>query len=256
MQIHFLRNATLIVMTGTQRILVDPMLGPKGSLPPFAFFRHPPQRNPTVSLPPNAEQALTTITAGLITHCRRGHLDHLDRPGGQWLAHQRLPVYCNFLDENYLRKRDITTRPLKPNQPTDFLGGTISAFETAHGYGFVGKLMGPGLGYLLELPHEPRLYISGDTVFTPAVTRVLTDLQPDITILAAGGASLDIGRPILMPIREMLEFIRLSPGMVIATHMEALNHCPVTRDQFRDAVVQAGLIYKVRIPADGEIVMT
>ena len=255
MQIHFLRNATLIVITDTQRILVDPMLGPKGGLPPFAFFRHRSQRNPTVSLPPNAEQALATITAGLITHCRRGHLDHLDGPGQQWLARQHLPVYCNFLDEYYLRKRDIATHLLRPSQPTDFLGGTISAFETAHGYGFIGKLMGPGLGYLLELPHEPRLYISGDTVFTAIVKRVLTDLQPDITILAAGGASLDIGRPILMPMSEMLEFIRLSPGMVIATHMEALNHCPVTRDQFRAAVVQAGLASKVRIPADGDIVM-
>jgi hypothetical protein len=114
--------------------------------------------------------------------------------------------------------------------------------------------MGPGLGYLLELPHEPRLYISGDTVLTPVVKHVLTNLQPDISILAAGSASLDIGRPILMPINEMLEFIRLSPGIVIATHMEAINHCPVTRAQFRDAVVQAGLTSKVCIPADGEIV--
>jgi len=254
MQIHFLRNATLIVTIGTQRILVDPMLGPKGSLPPLAFFRHRPRRNPTVSLPLNAEQALTNITAGLITHCRRGHLDHLDCPGRQWLARQRLPVYCNFLDENYLRKHNLVTRPLQPNQPTDFLGGTITAFETVHGYGFIGKLMGPGLGYLLELPHEPRLYISGDTVLTPVVQHVLTNLRPDISVLAAGSASVDIGKPILMPIREMLEFIRLSPGIVIATHMEALNHCPVTRDQFRNAVAQARLISKVRIPADGEIV--
>jgi L-ascorbate metabolism protein UlaG (beta-lactamase superfamily) len=254
MQIHFIRNATLIVDTGVQRILVDPMLGHKGSLPPFAFLRHRPRWNPIVSLPPNAEPALNAITAGLITHCRRGHFDHLDGPGYRWLAQRRLPVYCNYLDENHLQKRDITTHPLKPNQRQEFLGGHIRPVETAHGYGFIGKLMGPGLGYLLELPNQPRLYISGDTVLTPVVKQVLMDWQPEIAIVAAGAASLDIGRPILMPILELLEFVRLSPGLVIATHMEALNHCPMTRDQFRKAVVQAGLAPKVCIPADGEIV--
>ena len=254
MYIHFIRNATLIIDTGTQRILVDPMLGPRGSLPPLAFIRHRPRLNPTVSLPPNVETALSAVTAGLITHCRRGHFDHFDGAGYRYLAQQRIPVYCNHLDENHLRRRAIITMPLTPNHSHDFLSGRVTPFETVHGYGVVGKLMGPGLGYILELPNEPRLYISGDTVLTPLVQGVLTDIRPDIVILAAGGASLDIGRPILMPIMEMLEFIRLSSGLVIATHMEALNHCPVTRDQFRKAVVQAGLASKVCIPSDGEIV--
>ncbi len=223
MHIHFVRNATLIIDTSAQRILVDPMLGPKGSLPPFAFFRHSPRLNPTVSLPPNVEPALSAVTAGLITHCRRGHWDHLDSAGCRHLAQQKIPVYCNHLDENYLRKHDIVTIALKPNKRHDFLGGSIIPFETAHGHGLVGKLMGPGLGYLLELPNESSLYISGDTVLTSVVKQVLTDLRPDIAILAAGGASLDVGKPILMPMTELLEFVRLSPGMVIATHVELIQ---------------------------------
>lgn len=255
MHVHFIRNATLIIQTGTHRILVDPMLGLKGSLPPFTFLRHSPRRNPTVSLPANAEPALVAVTAGLITHCRRGHLDHLDGPGCWRLAQNNIPVYCSHLDEAYLRERDIVTVPLRPNQRHDFLGGSVIPFETAHGYGLIGKLMGPGLGYLLELPNEANLYISGDTVLTPVVKGVLADWRPDIAILAAGGASLDIGKPILMPMPEMLEFIRLSPGIVIATHMEALNHCPITRDQFRKNVAEAGLTHKVRVPRDGEILV-
>jgi L-ascorbate metabolism protein UlaG (beta-lactamase superfamily) len=254
MQIHFIRNATLIIETGAQRILVDPMLGPKSSLPPLAFIRHRPRLNPTVALPPNVEPALSAATAGLITHYRRGHFDHLDEAGARHLAQHRIPVYCNYLDEDHLRRRALITIPLIPNQSHAFLNGRITPVEATHGYGVVGKLMGPGVSYILELPNEPRLYISGDTVLTPVVQRVLTEMRPDIAILAAGGASLDIGRPILMPIQEMLEFIRLSPGQVIATHMEALNHCPVTRDQLRKAVSQAGLAAKVCIPADGEIV--
>jgi L-ascorbate metabolism protein UlaG (beta-lactamase superfamily) len=253
MQIHFIRNATLIVHAGTERILVDPMLGPQGSLPPYAFIRHRPRRNPTVSLPPDVKPVLETITAGLITHCRRGHFDHLDRAGWRLLARRGVPVYCNPLDRAYLQRRGLAAVPLGPNRRHTFLGGGIIPFETRHGYGLVGKLMGPGLGYLIELPGEPSLYISGDTVLTPVVRRVLVERRPDVAVLNAGGASLDLGRPILMPLEEKLEFVRLAPGTVIAVHLEALNHCPVTRAQFREAVAGAGLAGRVRVPADGEL---
>lgn len=255
MQILFIRNATLVIYTGSQHILVDPMLGPKGSLPSCAFFRHRSQRNPTAPLPANVKPVLETITAGLVTHCRRGHLDHLDRAGWRLLARQQVPVYCNRLDETYLLRRGIITVALQPNQRHKFLGGSIMAFETAHGYGVIGKLMGTGLGYLVELPGEPSIYISGDTVLTTEVRQVLTDLRPNVAVLNAGSASLDIGRPILMPMTDLLEFVRLAPGDVIAVHMEALNHCPTTRTQFREAVIQAGLAHKVRIPADGEVLV-
>lgn len=255
MQIHFIRNATLVIHAGSECILVDPMLGPQGSLPPYAFIRHRPRRNPMVPLPSDVKPVLETITAGLVTHCRRGHFDHLDRAGWRLLARRGVPVYCNLLDQAYLRRRGLITVPLQPNRRHAFLGGSIMPFETRHGYGLVGKLMGPGLGYLIELPGEPSLAISGDTVLTPIVRRVLTELRPAVAVLNAGGASLDLGRPILMPLEEMLEFVRLAPGMVVAVHLEALNHCPVTRAQFREAVAGAGLEARVRVPADGQVLV-
>ena len=81
MKIHHLRSATLIVEAAGHRILVDPMLADKGTLPPFSFLRQSYKWNPTVPLPPQAEKLLPTVTAGLITHCQRGHLDHLDGKG-------------------------------------------------------------------------------------------------------------------------------------------------------------------------------
>ena len=249
MQIQLIRNATLILQSGDKRLLVDPMLGGQGSFTPLAFLRYRPARNPTVPLP---LVDLGGISCGLITHCQRGHLDHLDAAGTQYLVQHKLPVYCNYLDERYLQRRGIQTIALKPRQPQPFYGGTITPFPTAHGYGLIGKLMGHGVGYLIQLPGEPSLYISGDTVLTPTVKQVLTEYQPEIAVFAAGAAQLDIGKPILMPLPEMLEFIRLAPGRVIATHLEALNHCPMTRDQLRIALEQAGLLSKVAIPLDGE----
>jgi L-ascorbate metabolism protein UlaG (beta-lactamase superfamily) len=250
MKIHFIRNATLIIHSGSHVILVDPMLGPKGSGPSFSFIRHKSQHNPIVDLPENVEEALEIVTCGLVTH---RHFDHLDPVGVQLLADRKLPVYSNPWDESHLQKSGIAPIVLAPNQPHDFLDGKITAFETQHGYGLIEKLMGKGVGYLLELPNEPSLYLSGDTVLTPTVRRVLIEHQPDIAVLAAGSASLDIGKPILMPMKEMVEFIELAPGKVIATHLEALNHCPVKRTEFRGAMIGAGLAHKIFIPDDGNV---
>ncbi|MGO9215899.1 MAG: MBL fold metallo-hydrolase [Syntrophales bacterium] len=253
MKIQHIRNACMIIHYNTHRILVDPCLNPKGSLPPYTLFRKKPKLNPIVDLPPNSESMLSQITYGLITHCRYGHFDHLDKSGIRLLAQKHVPVYCNYPDEPYLKRRRINTIPLNINQKSEFLTGSITAFPTAHGHGFAGMLMRHGAGYFIELVGDKTIYISGDTVMTQTVSHVLKDLQPDISILNAGTAILDFGRPILMPINEQLDFIRAAPGIVIAVHLEAFNHCLTNRDMLRDAVSKAGLSGKVMIPADGEL---
>jgi len=253
-RIDHLRNATFVLEAGGQRILIDPMLGPKGSLPPLAVFRHNRRRNPTVELPGNSEQILASLDAALISHCRFGHQDHFDKAGNALLRQRDLPVYCHSQDVRFLQKKGVRTEPLTPHQPHELFGGQITAFHAVHGRGVIGKLMGPGVGYLIEIPDEPSIYLSGDTVLTDEVRRVLTDRKPDISVVHAGTASMDIGKPILMPMDEVLEFMRLASGRVVANHMEALNHCPTTRPRLRDEAEKAGLGEKVVIPDDGESV--
>ena len=116
------------------------------------------------------------------------------------------------------------------------------------------NLMVNGAGLYLALPNEPSIYISGDTVLTDDVKKALNELNPDITVVAAGNASLDIGGDILMPIKEVIEFIKLSPNKVIANHLEALNHCPITRKQLKSELIKNNLLEKVYIPDDGEVI--
>ena len=78
MHITHIRNATIIVHFGDRHILVDPMLAPKSALPPLRFFDGKRQRNPIVDLPAQAAAALEQVTHCLITHCLKGHFDHLD----------------------------------------------------------------------------------------------------------------------------------------------------------------------------------
>jgi hypothetical protein len=70
--------------------------------------------------------------------------------------------------------------------------------------------------------------------------------------LHSGGAQLDIGSPILMTLEEQLEFVGLAPGRVIAVHLEALDHCGITRAKLKDVLNAAGALDYVDIPADGQ----
>ena len=84
MKIQQLRNATIIVEFAQHRVLVDPMLAPQGALPPLRLFGAR-QRNPLVELPSGTRDELESVTHCLITHCQKGHFDHLDRAGTRWL---------------------------------------------------------------------------------------------------------------------------------------------------------------------------
>lgn len=253
MKIRHIRNACMIVECRNQSILVDPCLNPKGSLPPYTLFRSPPRMNPIVDVPAKAKEEIDRITAGLVTHCRRGHFDHLDGSGIRLLAEKGVPVYCVSDDEPYLKRRRITTVPLQRDVKQSFPTGVVTPVPAVHGHGLIGRIMGSGVGYFIESEGEPSLYIAGDTILTDTVRRVLDDLRPDVAVINAGTAALDIGRPILMTLEELLEFMMAAPGMVVAVHLDAFNHCLTTRETLKTAVEGHGLTRKVRIPEDGEV---
>ncbi|MUJ19950.1 MBL fold metallo-hydrolase [Aliivibrio fischeri] len=259
MKIHHLRSATFIIESGERFILIDPMLGKKGSMPPFSVIKAKAAKNPTVEMPSNADELLNKVTHTLITHSQTfgikalQHGDHLDPAGEAFLTSRNIPVATPAKDKAYLEKYDLTVNwGIEDWQTIDFLDGKLTAVPALHGHGWIHKVMANGVGFFLELPNEPSIYISGDTVLTDDVKRALTELKPDITVVAAGRARMDVGQPLLMSIEEVMEFIRLSPNKVIANHMEALNHCAVTRPILKEAINKNGLSDKTLIPADGE----
>lgn len=259
MKIHHLRSATFIIESGENFILIDPMLGKKGSMPPFSVIKAKATKNPTVEMPDNANELLNKVTHTLITHSQTfgikalQHGDHLDPAGEAFLTGRNIPVATPAKDKAYLEKYGLTINwGIEDWQTIDFLGGKLTAVPALHGHGWIHKVMANGVGFFLELPNEPSIYISGDTVLTDDVKRALNELNPDITVVAAGRARMDVGQPLLMSIDEVMEFICLSPNKVIANHMEALNHCAVTRPILKKAIDDNGLSDKVLIPADGE----
>lgn len=259
MKIHHLRNATFVIESGSNNILVDPMLSGKGQLPTFTYFRHTPERNPIVELPENALQILDKVTLCLITHSQKlgiellTHTDHLDSPGKAFLKKNNIPVVCRKQDAAYMEKNGIYLESkLNYWQAEKLIGGEITTIPARHGHSWMHNFMANGAGFFLQLPDEPSIYISGDTVFTDDVNRALFEFKPDIAVVAAGGASLDVGGPILMSIEEIIAFIETAPNKVVANHMEALNHCPTTRSILKQKLKEKDLLSKTFIPHDGE----
>lgn len=253
MKIQQIRNATIILELGPFRILVDPMLAKKGALPPLRVLSAR-QRNPVVELPDSAVEAFEGVTHCLITHCQKGHFDHLDRAAKRWLRERQIPVICTPHDAPHLAERGLNIQPLPDNheQPSPFLGGLIRTVRCTHGEGLIGKLMEHGVGYLIEMPGEPSLYLAGDTILTAAVREFVLRHQPQVSVVPAGGARFDIGDDIIMGVDEVLEFTRLSRGSVVANHLEAISHCPVTREELATAAIGAGVAHQLLIPADGQ----
>lgn len=252
MQIQFLRSATMVIRSADHVILLDPMLADQGAMSSFTVIRHKARKNPLVPLPPGTDRLLAEVNGALVTHCQRGHVDHLDKAGMAFLAAGRIPTWCRPADARFLKKKGLDARAVSMEPRQDFLGGHITLVPAVHGHGWIGRMMGPGVGFFIELPGEPSLYVAGDTVMTDHVRNALTELKPDIAVVAAGNASIDVGKPILMSLDEVIEFARLAPGRVVANHLEALNHCPVTREDVRRAATAAGLGQKIEIPDDGQ----
>lgn len=253
MKITQLRNATVVLEIGAYRILVDPMLARKDALPPLKFLNYR-QRNPTVDLPVLTDPLLESVTHCLITHCQKGHFDHLDRAGKQWLRAKQIPVICTPHDADYLRQRGLNVHPLPEGhqEPHAFLSGKIRTVPCTHGRGLVGLLMEHGVGYFIEMPGEPSLYLTGDTILTPTILEFVARHQPHISLVPAGGARFDIGHEIIMGTNEVVEFAQALRGTVVANHLEALSHCPVKRTELSIAAAHAGVKDRLRIPEDGE----
>jgi L-ascorbate metabolism protein UlaG (beta-lactamase superfamily) len=234
-QLTLVRNATVILEIARQRILVDPMLDDMGARPPIEGTRNPVP-NPVVPLPVPAEQVVAGLDAVIVTH---RHRDHLDTRGAE-LVPRDVPVFCQPEDEQALRELGFDANPIE--ETIDWKGLRIIRTPARHGTGHMAELLAPVSGFVLD-----DVYVAGDTVWYEAVEETIERHRPRVAVVNAGGAEFEEGGLIVMGIDDVREVVARVPT-VVAVHMEALNHCFLTRAALRAALPA------VFVPDDGETV--
>ena len=228
-----IRSATVVVEVAGRRILVDPMLDPARARPPIENTANP-VRNPTVELPFAAEEVVRGLDGVLVTHRHRDHLDGT----AERLLPRDVPVFCQPEDASALHDLGLDVRPV--GDTLEWGGLVWHRVPARHGSGAVADALGPVSGFVLD-----ELYLAGDTVWYEAVEETIERFAPRVAVVNAGGACFLEGGPIVMGIDDVREVVARVP-VVVAVHLEALNHCFLTRAELAAAVPG------VHVPDDGE----
>jgi L-ascorbate metabolism protein UlaG (beta-lactamase superfamily) len=244
MRLTLVRHATILIDLAGTRILIDPAFDAAGSQPPVDGTPNPVP-NPLVELPAAPEQLLEGVDAVIVTHL---HQDHLDATAGRLI--RGLDLYCQPADVPRLAVAGLEATPLEG--PLRI--GTVTAWRTSgrHGTGALGASLGPVSGVVLRAEAEPALYVAGDTVLCDEVRSAIVDHAPDIIVVNAGGARFTVGDPITMDADDVIGVAEIAPdAAVVVVHMEAFNHCLLTRAELRARIDRAGLDRRVHIMDDG-----
>ncbi len=247
--LQLIRHATLRVKIGGSTFLVDPMLSPAGTMPAIDNTAND-LRNPLVEMPMAVEEVLDGVDAILVTHTHRDHWD----AAATSLVHKHMPILCQPEDREKFHEWGFEdVRPIYA--AAVFAHTTMYRTGGQHGTGEIGKAMAPVSGYSLRARTGEELYIAGDTIFCDEVGQALAEHKPKYTVVNAGGARFNEGDAITMAAEDVVEVCRAAPWTkVIAVHMEAINHCGVSRADLAEALEREGLRDQVLIPADGEVV--
>lgn len=256
MNIQLIRNATIKLQYAGSTYLIDPYLASKNTQPSFAGK----SANPTVNLPFPVSEILSGVDYVLVSHL---HPDHFDAEAQKALPRD-MPLICQPEDEKTIRKSGfINVEAVKENCGVGET--TISRVSGQHGTGKILKFMGPVSGFIFQHPGEKTIYWMGDTILNEEVKGTIRQFSPKVIVCHAGGnrflkeydifsASLEEDTDsVIMDKEQVVHLCQFSPdAVVIATHLESLDHETVTREELRRFAGSQGISDKqLLIPSDG-----
>ncbi len=246
MNLRLIRHATLLLKVKGKTLLVDPMLAAKGEISAVPDVPNK-NSNPLVDLTV-AKDEIANCDAVLITH---HHRDHLDDAAMDVIAKDKL-IFCQPTDVKKITKFGFTN-VVPVNRSLKWGDIAIARTQAKHGHGATAVLMAPVSGFVIIAAGEPTTYITGDTVWYSKVKNILEKYKPDIAICYCGEATFSSGKPITMDAKDVNEMCKFSPNTkIVAVHMEAWNHCRLTRDTLKKFANENKIQDQVYIPDDGE----
>ena len=254
MQLTQIRNATLKINFGGIRFLIDPMFSAKGALPGFAGTARSHLRNPLVELPASFQELLD-VDVIIVTHT---HPDHWDEAAQQTIPKDRVIYAQNEIDASLIRSQGFTAVSVLADTniiegvkiiKTDGQHGSDEAYAVPE----IAHWLGDACGLVFSAEDEKTLYLAGDTIWVPPYVETLQTYEPEIVVLNMGLATVDDIGPIIMGKHDALKTLELLPlATVVASHMEAVNHCLLSRAELRAYTAEKGITDQVLVPEDGE----
>ena len=254
MQLTQIRNATLKLNYAGVRFLIDPMLAEKEAWPGFPGTARAHLRNPMVALPVSVEALLETDVV-IVTHT---HEDHWDEAAQQLIPKDQLIYTQNENDASLLRSQGFTAVSVLDDAniiagikvvKTDGQHGSDEAYAIPE----VAERLGDACGLVFSHESEKTLYVAGDTIWVAPYAESLEKYAPDVVVLNMGLATVDGIGAIIMGKQDALRTLEALPSAtVVASHMEAVNHCLLSRAELRTFAAENGIEKRVLVPEDGE----
>lgn len=122
---------------------------------------------------------------------------------------------------------------------------TVTAVPALHGPRGSEPLVGPVIGFVLEAPGEPTVYVSGDNASLPLVSHIAEYFpRIEIALLFAGAARVpDIDGALTLTSEDAAEAARiLGVREVVGLHTEDWEHFSESRAQLEASFAGSGLL--------------
>ena len=249
--VRLIRNATLKIQYAGKTILLDPMLGEKGT----EMSALGVNLNPRVHLTMPVSEVLKGVDFVLLTHA---HIDHYD-PAAKRLISKNMPWYVQPADYDSVAVKDHFRNTTVIKENVNVGGITIIRIAGNHGRGKLKEKKDTTSGYVLKADGQPTLYVMGDCVWNEVTQKAVKEHQPEYIVVNSGGAILPpmskTDGPIIPNEAETMQIIDDCPvnTRFIAVHMDAIDHCQTTRAILRNEARHHGTdMSRLIIPEDGE----
>ncbi len=274
MELHYLGTATIRLRLGDARLLADPAFDPAGTrydfgpwFTPRAWFAS----EKTYETP----AAPAEVDGFLVSHDH--HADNLDLAGRRLIAAAAAPVVTTVAGARRLARAAPRGRDSRPGEglglgdrarslavggATTVAGVTITATTARHGPRGTPQI-DEVIGFLLEAPGQPTVWISGGPVLHPALRAALTAWRAagkriDVAIVHCGAVNFPrlpvVGKRLFtFDAAQAIEAVRiLDPGLVVPIHRAGWTHFRQPESALRAAFDASELVTRTRFLEPGE----